>query len=94
VEKRAVVATLSTVIFDDMGRGEQLAAKLELEGASAIGEQSEVANPLKAAWESVEEETASKLVSGEGHQAVVGMVAVVLPGEGDEAVFKLEQAMV
>jgi len=94
VVKRAEVARLGAVIFDEVGRGEQLAAKLELEGASAIGEQSEVANPLKAAWESVEEETASKLVSGESHQAVSGGVAVVLPGEGDEAVFKLEQAMV
>jgi hypothetical protein len=94
VVKRAIVARLSAVIFDDAGSGEQLAAKLKLEGASAIGEQSEVANPLKAAWESVEEETASKLVSGESHQAAVGIVAVVLPGEGDEAVFKLEQALV
>ncbi len=83
------------MIFDvGSGHCEHLTAELELDGASAIGEQSEVTNTLAALRESVQEKAGDELVGSESHQALLVSVAVVLPCEGDEAVFELEQAMV
>src|SRR3546814_2203233 len=65
---------------------EEFACPGEVLGAAAVGEESVVADPVKAGWQDVEEKAADELIGGEGHELVAGAAfgAVVLPFERSE----------
>jgi hypothetical protein len=62
--------------------------------ASAVGEESEVADADQAAGQHVKQETAQELICGNGHDLLLAAVGIVSPAEGDAIIFKGHEAMV
>src|SRR5450631_3713400 len=64
--------------------------------ACAIGEQSVVANAMKAAGQNVQQEAADELVGTERHSLVACLArgAVILPAKGDATLVECQQSLV
>ena len=62
---------------------EQSAAEWQHAGSSAVGEESEVADTWKAAWQHVLYEAAQELLGGECECTLLAVVGIVLPAEAD-----------
>ena len=60
----------------------------------AVGQEAVIADALKTGRDGVLEEAADELVGGKSHDLGLVAVAVVLPLEGDHAVFQFEDAPV
>jgi hypothetical protein len=75
-------------------RGQELAAESEFGVAMAVGQEAVVANALKTGRHGVLEETADELLGGEGHHLGLVAIAIILPFEGDLAVFQSQEAPV
>ncbi len=73
---------------------EQFATERQFVAAAAIGQESELTEALKAAWQHVQQEAADELVSSESHRALLIAVAIIFPTKGDLTVFEIEQAVI
>jgi hypothetical protein len=74
--------------------GQQLAAKFHLAGTMAVGQKAVIADALKTRGQSVLQEAADELVGGHGHHPIFCAITIILPAEGDLAVFHSQQALV
>jgi hypothetical protein len=80
--------------FDGRSLVEQSAAEWQHAGSPAVGEEAEVADTWKAAWQHVLYEAAQELFGGECKVALPAVVGLVLPAEADLSSRDREQAMV
>ena len=71
-----------------------MAAKGQQSGASAIGQETKVADADEAFGQHVQEETAQELIQFEGHQFLLVVVSRVPPTEGDFLIDEGNKAMV
>ena len=86
--------------FDGIDRDErhceQLAGTSDILGAGLAGEQTVVADAMKALWQYMHQEAADELMGIECHHLVSlgAFDAVILPLEGDTVVIERDQAAV
>src|SRR6516164_8577995 len=73
---------------------EKLAALLQFLLATAIAEESVVANALEPAGQNVQEESPDELICREGHGLLLIVVAIISPGEFHLAAFDVEDPMI
>src|SRR6516225_3497771 len=73
---------------------EKLAALLQFLLATAIAEESVVANALEPAGQNVQEESPDELICREGHGLLLIVVAIVSPGEFYFTAFDIDDPMV
>lgn len=76
------------------GLSEQGSAQGEFSSASAIGEQSVVAQPSESTWEHVQEESADELAGVEAHHLELVGVGVVAPAEPHVFGVEVDEAVV
>ena len=72
----------------------QLSAEGQQGGATAVGEETEVADADKAAGQQVEKEAAQELIGGQRHESFSVAVSGVPPAEGDVAIFEGDEPVV
>jgi hypothetical protein len=72
----------------------QLSAEGQQGGATAVGEETEVADADKAAGQQVEKEAAQELIGGQRHESLSVAVSGVPPAEGDVALFEGDEPVV
>src|ERR1019366_1488149 len=68
------------------GSDQQFSAEVEFELAMAVGQESEVADALKAGRQSVNEKAPDELVGGEAHNLPLAFMPVILPLETNAAI--------
>src|SRR5664279_3469860 len=74
------------------GSGRELAAESKFVGAVAVGQEAVGADALETGWQNVLREAADELPGGDAHHLGFASVAVILPLEGDLAVFQSQEA--
>jgi len=75
-------------------RLEKLAALRQLDLTVAVRQQPVVAYALQARWQDMQQKAARELLGVQPHHLGFGLLAVVLPLEGDLAVGELQQPVV
>src|SRR5215472_5306885 len=73
---------------------QQLAAKLKGSGTLVVGHEAEVPDADKALRQYVQQESANKLLCGNGHRALHVAVSIISPAERDVVAIECEQSMV
>lgn len=94
VGRSDLVRIIVVVVRARRRRREQLAAKCNIVGAVAVGEQAVVPDAVKAVRQGVHQKAPDELARLERHRFTFAVLAIILPAEGHTTIGQRDQAAV
>jgi hypothetical protein len=83
VGRSDLLTIIGLTIPQNRGRRQQLAAKCNLIGAVAVGEQAVVTDAMEAVWQDVHQKAPNELTGLECHHFALAVLAIILPAKAE-----------